>query len=107
DLDALHPRPYRENPADAFIADDGGKLRAECVDALRDHEVVRVDGGKFDADENLVGAWSVGLANVDILKTVDRVAKRCELNSTHMGASFLIKVGARSGSADRRRGLAA
>jgi hypothetical protein len=24
-LDALHPRPYRENPADAFIADDGGK----------------------------------------------------------------------------------
>ena len=75
DLDALHPRPYRENPADAFIADDGWKRRAECVDALCNHEVVRVDGRKFDADENLVGAWSVGLGNVDILKTVDRVAK--------------------------------
>jgi hypothetical protein len=67
--------PTTRTRPDAFIADDGGKRGAECVDALREHEVVRVDGGKFDADENLVGAWSVGLGNVDILKTVDRVTK--------------------------------
>jgi hypothetical protein len=75
DLDAPHPRPYGENPADAFIADDGWKRGADCIDALCDHEVVRVDGGKFDADEDLVGAGSVGLGNVGVLKTVDRVAK--------------------------------
>ncbi len=59
---------------------DGWKRGAVCIDALCDHEVVRVDGGKLDADEDLVGAGSVGLGNVDILKTVDRVAKSCELN---------------------------
>jgi hypothetical protein len=32
------------------------------------------------ADEDLVWAGSVGLGNVDALKTVDRVAKSCELN---------------------------
>jgi hypothetical protein len=57
--------------------------------ALGDHEVVRVDGGKLDADEDLVGAGSVGLGNVDILKTVDGVAKSCELNSTHIDISFV------------------
>ncbi len=31
---------------------------------------------------------SVGLGNADIFKTVDRVAKRCELNSTHSDTSF-------------------
>jgi hypothetical protein len=40
-------------------------------------------GGILDADKNLVWAGSVGLVNVDALKTVDRVAKSCELNSTH------------------------
>src|SRR6266851_1485293 len=88
DLDALHPRPYGENPADAFITDDGGKRRAECVDALCDHEVVRVDGGKLDADQDLVRAGSVGLGNVDVLETLDRVAKSGELNSAHIAASF-------------------
>jgi hypothetical protein len=39
--------------ADPFIADDGWK-RGEFVDALCDHEVVRVDGGILDADEDLV-----------------------------------------------------
>jgi len=67
---------------------DGWKRGAVCIDALCDHEVVRVDGGKLDADEDLVGAGSVGLGNVDILKTVDRVAKSCELNSTHIEISF-------------------
>jgi hypothetical protein len=61
---------------------------AECIDALCDHEVVRVDGGKLDADENLVGAGSIGLGNVDMHKTVHRVAKSCELNSTHIDISF-------------------
>src|SRR4030081_679976 len=46
-------------------------------------------GGKLDADEDLVGAGSVGLGNVDILKTVDGVAKSCELNSTHIDISFV------------------
>src|SRR5271157_1991184 len=76
--DALHSRPYGQNPADPFIADDGWKRGAECVDALCDHEVVRVDGVILDADEDLVWAGSVGLGNVDALKTVDRVAKSCE-----------------------------
>jgi hypothetical protein len=71
-----------------FIADDGWKRGAECVDALCDHEVVRVDGGKLDADEDLVGTGSIGLGNVDILKTIDRVAKSCELNSAHIDVSF-------------------
>ena len=88
DLDALHPRPYGENAADAFIADDGWKRGAVCIDALCDHEVVRVDGGKLDADEDLVEAGGVWLGNVDILKTVDGVAKGCELNSTHIDTSF-------------------
>src|SRR5438105_3053942 len=57
-------------------------------DASCEQEVVRVDGGKLDADEDLVGAGSVGLGNIDILKTVDRVAKSCELNSTHIDISF-------------------
>lgn len=48
----------------------------------------RVDGGKLDADEDLVGAGSVGLGNVDILKTLDRVAKKCELKSTHIDISL-------------------
>jgi hypothetical protein len=47
------------------------------------HEVVRIDGGILDADEDLVCAGSVGLRNVDAFKTVDGVAKSCELNSTH------------------------
>jgi len=45
-------------------------------------------GGILDAEEGLVRAGSVGLGNVDIFKTVDRVAKRCELNSTHIDPSF-------------------
>jgi hypothetical protein len=45
-------------------------------------------GAKLDADEDLVGAGSVGLGNVDIPKTVDRVAKSCELDSTHIDVSF-------------------
>src|SRR5580704_8220940 len=77
------PRPYSQHLADPFIADDGWKRGAECVDALCDHEVVRVDGGILDADQDLVWAGSVGLGNVDALKTVDRVAKSCELNSAH------------------------
>jgi hypothetical protein len=59
------------------------------IDALREQEVVRVDRGKLDADEDLIGARGVGLGNVDILKTVDRVAKSCELNSTHVDISFV------------------
>src|ERR1700720_3441763 len=39
----LHSRPYGQHLADPFIADDGWRRGAECVDALRDHEVVRVD----------------------------------------------------------------
>ena len=58
--DALHSRPYGPNPADPFIADDGWKRGAECVDALRYDEVVRVDGGILDADQDLVWAGSVG-----------------------------------------------
>jgi hypothetical protein len=50
--DALHSRPYGQNPADPFIADNGWKRGAECVDALCDHEVVRVDEGILDADED-------------------------------------------------------
>jgi hypothetical protein len=88
DLDALHSRPYGENAADAFIADNGWQRWAECIDALCDHQVVRVDGGKLDADQDLVRAGSVRLGNPDIFKTVDRVAKRRELNSTHIDASF-------------------
>jgi hypothetical protein len=91
DLDALHPRPYGENPADAFIPDDGRKRGAECIDALCDHEVVRVDRGKLDADHDLVQEGSVGLGNLDILETVDRVAKSCELNSAHIHPSFYLK----------------
>ena len=79
----LSIQPTGQPPADPFIADDGWKPGAECVDALCDHEVVRVDGGILDADEDLVWARGVGLGNVDALKTVDRVAKSCELNSTH------------------------
>jgi hypothetical protein len=45
-------------------------------------------GGELDADEDLVGAGSVRLGNVDILKTVDRVAKSCKPNSTHVDISF-------------------
>src|SRR5258708_14988640 len=88
-LTLSHSRPYGQHPADPFIAEDGGKRGAECIDALCDHEVVRVDGGKLDADEDMVGAGSVGLGNVDILKTVDRVAKSCELNSTNIDISFV------------------
>jgi len=55
---------------------------------LCDQEVVRVDGEKLDADEDLVGAGGVRLGDVDTLKTVDRITKSCELNSAHMGASF-------------------
>jgi hypothetical protein len=39
---------------------DGGKRGAECVDALCDHEVVRVDGGKLDgwrASRSATGSW--------------------------------------------------
>jgi hypothetical protein len=92
DLDALHPRPYRENPAYAFIAYDRRKRGTDRIDALCDHQVVRVDRGKFDADEDLVRAGSVGLRNVDILQAFDRVAKSCELNSTHIDTSFSILV---------------
>jgi hypothetical protein len=54
----------------------------------RDHEVARIDGGKLYADEDLVGAGSIWFGNVDVLKTVDRVAKSCELNSTHIDISM-------------------
>ena len=101
DLDALHPRPYRENPADAFIADDGGERGADCVDALRDQEVVWVDGGKFDADENLVEAGSIGFGNVDILQAVDRVAKSCKLNGAHVDTSCA-SIGARQQGASTK-----
>jgi hypothetical protein len=70
-----------------MTAGSGGR-KAEGVDALCDHEVVWVDGGELDADEDLVGAGSVRLGNVDILKTVDRVAKSCKPNSTHVDISF-------------------
>ena len=43
--------------------------------------------GENYANEDLVGAGSVRLGNVDILKTVDRITKRCELNSTHIDTS--------------------
>ena len=82
------PRPYGENSADPFIADHGGKRGTERIDALGDHEVVRVDWGKFDADQDVVRAGSVGLGNVDVLETLDSVAKSCELNSTHIIRPF-------------------
>jgi len=47
-------------PSLPMTAGSGG---AECVDALCDHEVVRVDEGKLDADQELVRAGSVGLGN--------------------------------------------
>src|SRR5258708_5140308 len=33
-LTLSHSRPYGQHPADPFIADDGGKRGAECVDAV-------------------------------------------------------------------------
>jgi hypothetical protein len=60
----------------------------------------RVDGGKLDADKDLVGAGSVGLGNVNVLKTVDRVAKSCELNSAHIDCLFF---GSKPSSSDEKR----
>src|ERR1700730_3182785 len=73
DLDVLHPLPHGENAAACLIADDGWKRGAECIGSLCEHEVARVYGGKLDADEDLGAARRVGLGNVDILKTFDRV----------------------------------
>src|SRR6202035_1741616 len=73
DLDVLHPWPHGENAADTLIADDDWNRGAQCIDALCEQEVARLDGGKLDPDEDLVRVGSVGLGNVDILKTVDRV----------------------------------
>ena len=42
----------------------------------------------MEENSDLVRAGSAGLGNVDMLKTVDRVAKSCELNSTHVDISF-------------------
>jgi hypothetical protein len=72
-----------------------------AVDALRDQEVVCVDGGKFDADENLVEAGSIGFGNVDILQAVDRVAKCCKPNGAHVDTSCA-SIGARQQGASTK-----
>jgi hypothetical protein len=69
-------------------ADDGWKRGAQCIEAICEQQVARVDRGKFDADEDLVRAGSFGLANVDILKSLGRVAVSCELNSAHIDLSY-------------------
>jgi hypothetical protein len=61
----------------------------QCIDALYEHEIARVDWAKLDANEDLVRAGSVGRGNVDILKTLDRVAISRELNSAHIDISFV------------------
>ena len=78
-----------ENAADTFITDDGWKRGVQCIDAPCEQEVARVEGGKLDADEDLVWAGSVGGRNVDVLKTLERVAISCELNSAHIDISFV------------------
>jgi hypothetical protein len=70
------------------FGDDRTRSRKSARPKLCEQEVARVDGGKLDADEDLVGAGSVGLRNIDILETVDRIAISCELNSTHIDISL-------------------
>src|SRR5262249_48832032 len=88
DLDVLHSWPYGENAADTFIADDGWKSGAHSVDAPCEQEVALVERGKLNPDQNLVRARSLGLWNVDILKTLEGVAIGCELNSAHIDVSY-------------------
>jgi hypothetical protein len=57
--------------------------------APREQEVARTERRKLDTDEDLVGARSVGLGNLDIPKTLDRVAISRELNSAHINISFV------------------
>src|ERR1700687_4144602 len=75
----------------------------ESGEALCEHEVARVDWRNLDADEDLVRAGSVGRGNVDILKTLDRVAISRELNSAHIDISFVrAAFSARAGLRDSR-----
>jgi hypothetical protein len=59
------------------------------ADAPCKQEVALVERRKLDPDENLVRARSLGRGNVDILKTLDRVAISRELNSAHI--DYLLK----------------
>ena len=102
DLDVLHPRPHGENAADTFTADHGWKRGAQCIDAPCEQEVARVDRRKLDADEHLIRAGSFGLRNVDILKTLYRVAISRELNSARIDVSvFILGIASALGSSTR------
>jgi hypothetical protein len=96
---AARPRNVAaRRPLQGFHRRGFESIGAQRIDAQGEQEVARVDGGKLDPNEDLVGAGSVGLGNVDILKTVDRVAKSCELNSTLLISPFNLDVRARLAS---------
>src|SRR4029077_21071520 len=93
---------HGENAADTFIADDGWKRWAHSVNAPRDQEVALVERRELDLDEDLVRSGSRGRREVDILKTLDRVAIGCELNSAHIDISFVGRLPSAC-AGDRRR----
>src|ERR1700691_3362980 len=83
-LDVLHASSHCENAADAFIADDGWKRGARSINTACEQQVALVERRKLDSYKDLVRPRSGRLRNVDILKTLDRVAISDELNSAHI-----------------------
>jgi hypothetical protein len=83
------PAPTARTRADAFTADHGWKRRADSIDAPCEQEVARVDRRKLNPDKDLIGARSRRLRNVDVLKTLDRIAISCKLNSAHIDISLV------------------
>jgi hypothetical protein len=89
DLDVLHPRSHCEDATDTFAAYYGWKCGADSIDAPCEQEVARVDRRKLNPDKDLIRAGSLGLGNVDVLKTFDGFSISRELNSTHIDISLV------------------
>jgi hypothetical protein len=76
-----------QDSAHSLVADDARQARAKRVDAADHQQVVEIDRGEFDADQDLAGAWRRGFLDLDEFERLDRIAEGGEVNGTH--GSFL------------------
>ncbi len=88
DRDILHAWTDGQDSAHALVANDTRQARAKRVGAADHQQVVEIDRGEFDADQDLAGAWCRGFLDLDEFETLDGIAEGGEVNGTH--GSFLI-----------------